>query len=86
MIQRVGIVVGLALVGMTSWITNLARSSVLAGALPSLSESLNGLMGFGPVMLFFGFIILFLSLTRRVIISLVFSLILTVVLTVLLWS
>ncbi len=86
MIARIGLAVGLALVGLSSWMTSLARSRVLEGAWPSLSETLNSMLVFGPLLLFGGFTILFMSLTKRVIISVVLSAILTVILTWLLWG
>ncbi len=84
--QKVGILTGLTILGLASWIHSLTNSENFASWFPGAYDFVVRTSVVTPVIVFFGFFILLLSILRRLIISLVIAVPFTIVLTLLLGS
>ncbi len=83
--QKLGILIGISILGLASWLHSLARSENFASWFPGAYDFVGRASVVTPVIVFFGFYILFISILRRPIISLIVAMPFTIVVALLLW-
>ncbi len=86
MVSKIGVAIGLAVIGIASWIHSLSVSAQLQSWFPGVSAALQSLVVVAPYMLFVGFYIFFFSLFRRPFFALVPTIPVALVLGMLLWA
>lgn len=83
--QKIGILVGLTIIGFASWMHSLSKSERFADWFPGLHSFVTVASIAGPFIVFIGAYLLFLSITRRMIISAIIAVPFAVFLALMLW-
>ncbi len=85
-VSKVGVLVGLSIIGVASWIRSLSLSETLQGWFPGVSGALQSLSVVSPFLIFVGIYLVFFSLIRRPIAALIITIPISLVLALLLWA
>ena len=83
---KIGILLGVSIMGFASWVHSLGTSSTLQGFLPGVWEAVQFIDQAAPFIVFAGAWVLFFAVFRRPVIATIFALAMAVILGLLIWA
>ena len=82
---KIGILVGISIMGLASWVHALSSSETLQGWLPGVWEAVQFLDTAAPFIVFLGAWILFFALLRRPLLAIIIATAIAIALGLLIW-